>query len=74
MHDFTLNGAYESKEDWYEALVAIAKRHNNKFAVRDFDGWTDNWENQTPEESYYEDFPEHIETWIAPISGRGKGV
>ncbi|MDX1252181.1 MAG: hypothetical protein IDH49_08060 [Gammaproteobacteria bacterium] len=61
MHDF------ESRVDWYDALVAIAKRHDNKSAVRDFDGWTDNWENITPEESYYEEFPEHKEGALVPF-------
>ena len=50
---------YTSSDDWYEALKAIAKKHNNISAVRDQEGWTSDWENQTPELAYYEEFPEH---------------
>lgn len=67
-HDF------ESKEDWYVALVEIAKSHDNKSAVRDFDGWTDNWKNETPEESYYSEFPEHksaMEQFLSDLKSAG---
>lgn len=50
---------YKDKHDWYEALTNIAKRHDNKGAVRDFEGWTFNWEHETPEYAYYSEFPEH---------------
>lgn len=52
-HDF------ETKQDWYDALVDIAKEHGNKDAVRDLDGWTYKWKQETPEEAYYSEFPEH---------------
>lgn len=52
-HDF------ETSEEWHEALKLVAAKHDNKSAVRDFDGWTMNWENETPEEAYYSEYPEH---------------
>ena len=54
--------SFESNEEWYESLVDIAKTHQNTGAVRDFDGWTENWKNETPEEAYYSEFPEHKPT------------
>lgn len=64
-HDF------ESKDDWYFALVEIAKRHENQSGVRDFNGWTDNWKNETQEVAYYREFPEHRdEQRETPISDR----
>jgi hypothetical protein len=50
---------YTSSDDWYDALKAIAAKHDNTRAVRDREGWTDNWRNQTPEFAYYDEFPEH---------------
>lgn len=50
---------YETSDEWYEALVAVAKRHENKSGVRDREGWTMNWENETPEQAYYGEFTEH---------------
>lgn len=52
-HDF------ECPEDWYEALKAVAKRHDNTAAVRDYDGWTCAWEDASPEDTYYNEYPEH---------------
>jgi hypothetical protein len=43
---------FESRDDWYEALKTIAAKHDNVRAVRDREGWTDNWRNQTPEFAY----------------------
>lgn len=53
--------AINSADEWYEALVEIAKKHNNKSAVGDREGWVFNWENETPEEAYYGMYPEHKE-------------
>lgn len=53
---------FESKKEWYDSLLVIARTHDNGSAVRDFEGWTDNWKNQTPAESYYAEFPEHDPT------------
>jgi len=50
---------YDDADDWYSDLVAIAERHGNKSAVRDREGWTYNWKNETPEDAYYEMYPEH---------------
>lgn len=50
---------YESKDEWYDHLVVVATNHANRTAVRDKEGWVDNWRNQTPEEAYYDEFPEH---------------
>ena len=50
---------YDNVDLWYEALVKIAKSHNNASAVRDFNGWTGEWENSLPKDVYYAEFPEH---------------
>lgn len=50
---------FNNADEWYEVLVEIAKRHDNKSAVRDREGWTFNWENETPEDAYYGMYPEH---------------
>lgn len=50
---------YDDKDDWYDALVALAESHDNKQGVRDREGWTGNWRNETPEQAYYAEFPEH---------------
>ena len=51
---------YETAEDWFEALQQIAREHSNEEAVSDFEGWTCNWESETPSVAYYNDFPEHM--------------
>lgn len=51
--------AYESAEDWYAALVQVARSHDNQNAVRDFDGWTYDWKLYAPESTYYAEFPGH---------------
>lgn len=53
------NRLYKNVNEWYEALVAIAKSHGNQSAVRDFEGWTDTWEVHEPSDTYYSEFPEH---------------
>ena len=50
---------YESAEEWFDRLRDIAASHDNASAVRDFQGWTEDWESQTPEEAYYAEYPEH---------------
>ena len=54
------NGGFETIDDWYAALVVVARSNNNGSAVRDFDGWTSLWEEESPADAYYEEFPEHI--------------
>lgn len=49
----------EDIEHWFDELLGIAKSHGNQDAVRDFDGWTQGWEDQFPSEAYYAEFPEH---------------
>ena len=51
---------YESPQEWFDALKTIAKSHNNEDAIKDFFGWTCNWETETPYTAYYNDFPEHL--------------
>ena len=50
---------YETRDAWYEALTEVAQKHDNTSAVRDRVGWTFNWRNETPEEAYYSEYPEH---------------
>jgi hypothetical protein len=50
---------YNNRFEWYERLKEIAYKHNNEFSVRDRDGWTYNWMHESPEQAYYEEFPEH---------------
>lgn len=50
---------YERAEDWFNELKKIADSHGNKDAVRDFEGWTEGWEDRSPSDVYYEEFPEH---------------
>ncbi|MBU0703771.1 MAG: hypothetical protein KKC18_07875 [Chloroflexi bacterium] len=64
MHD------YDNKDDWYDDLVAIAGRHHNKSAVRDREGWTMNWQAETPAQAYYGEYPEH-KPESAPAHGCG---
>lgn len=49
---------YESRDEWYAALQSIAGNHGNRSAIRDRNGWTDQWESASPEETYYSEFPE----------------
>ena len=49
---------HDCVEDWYEELLRIAAFNNNKDAVTDFDGWTDGWEDYSPANVYYAEFPE----------------
>lgn len=53
------NGGFRSDTEWFFALQAVAARHGNAGAIRDFEGWTDGWQNQSPEAVYYAEFPEH---------------
>jgi hypothetical protein len=50
---------YETEQEWYDRLVEVAESHDNSFAVRDREGWIMDWEEMTPEESYYGEYPEH---------------
>ena len=50
---------YEQRDEWYEALQKIARSHDNERAVRDYEGWTDGWDEVSPEDCYYQEYPEH---------------
>lgn len=50
---------YLSREDWIERLLEIARAHHNESAVRDYEGWSEDWERESPEATYYAEFPEH---------------
>jgi hypothetical protein len=51
--------AHESAESWFDELLGIAVSHDNLDAIRDFEGWTDGWEDRNPADVYYAEFPEH---------------
>ena len=40
---------YETLDNWYEALQNIARTHANSSAVSDRNGWTDMWQQESPE-------------------------
>lgn len=45
---------------WYEALTELAIKHDE--SVADYDAWIQCFHNkQTPEEAFYDEFPEHKE-------------
>ncbi len=46
-------------EDWYEELKSVAGWHDNAPAVRDPDDWICKWEAASPEDTYYDEYPEH---------------
>ena len=50
---------FQSSDEWYAHLQVIAKKHDNSSAVRDREGWTQNWESGSPEYAYYSEHPEH---------------
>lgn len=60
---------YPSRDEWFSALQEIARSHHNISAVRDYDGWTQNWLHETPADAYYSEYPEHRIT--APEVPRG---
>lgn len=59
-----IENEFRSKDDWYDELVRIADKHENTRGVRDFEGWTSNWETETPDEAYYSEFPTHLNTSV----------
>lgn len=50
---------YSSAEAWFADLQDLAAKHHNGSAVRDFEGWTEDWQKQSPAEAYYAEYPEH---------------
>jgi len=50
---------FRRPENWFDELQRIAKLHNNASSVRDYEGWTADWETESPEDVYYAEFPEH---------------
>ena len=50
---------HRNAQSWYAELQDIAAKHNNKSAVQDFDGWTFDWDTQSPADAYYSEYPEH---------------
>jgi hypothetical protein len=52
---------YNSKDEWYAALLAIAKSHCVEHLVADKEEWTENWEKFSPESEFYGELPEFYE-------------
>lgn len=48
---------YANAQQWFKTLKSIAKENKNESAITDFEGWTSNWENESPSEAYYNEFP-----------------
>lgn len=55
----TRNGGFETAEEWYGALKQVAGAHMLSSLVRDFEAWTSNWENEKPEDAFYNEYPEY---------------
>jgi len=56
-----INGGYENKDDWYEALKKVAGKHQLTDLVRDKVAWTSSWMNESPKDAFYEEYPEYWE-------------
>ena len=52
---------YLSSEVWYIELLNVAARHNCVKLVRDKEAWCECWQDQTPEECFYDEYPEYRE-------------
>lgn len=50
---------YGNKQEYFEATKAVAEKHGEFGAVRDFEAWTDNYLKCSPEDNFYNEFPEH---------------
>lgn len=46
-----------SREDWFAQIQALAEQHGRLDEVRDLIAWTWFFEDQTPAECYYQNFP-----------------
>ncbi|MDD2721633.1 MAG: hypothetical protein PHH47_13020 [Gallionella sp.] len=57
----TRNGGFDTADDWYEALVILASAHMVRNLIRDREAWTSNWQNEKPEEAFYNEYPEYEE-------------
>ena len=45
-------------ENWYDILIDLANKHGE--SVADVDAWREDYDaEKSPEESFYEEFPEH---------------
>lgn len=58
----TQNGGFDTAYEWYRALKEVAGSHMLSRLVRDFDAWTLNWENEKPEDAFYNEYPEYRES------------
>ncbi|WP_075588324.1 hypothetical protein [Rhodoferax antarcticus] len=63
------NHTHKRPEPWFLEVQRIAALHNNSGAVRDYEGWLDRTEDESPEEAYYSKFPEHKPTVDYPVIG-----
>lgn len=53
------NGGFATEDAWYEALKLIAHRHHEERLVRDREAWVSNWQNENPEDAFYNEYPEY---------------
>ena len=49
---------YETVEEWFKLLQELSRQHGRN--ILDFDAWTENWENESPNEAYYKEYPEDL--------------
>ena len=51
---------YQTADDWYAALIELATAEGKAHLVRDREGWTFNWQDETPEEAFFGAYPELV--------------
>ena len=52
---------YSNSIDWVAALIRVAEKHRCERLIRDFEAWTANWINETPDEAFYAEYPAYAE-------------
>lgn len=57
----TSNHGFENADEWYGALVALAQSLSVVQLVRDREAWIEAWGSMTPEEAFFNEFPEYVE-------------
>lgn len=53
------NGGFATEDEWYVALKQVASRHRKEGLVRDREAWVSNWQNENPEDAFYNEYPEY---------------
>ncbi|MCQ8182211.1 hypothetical protein NP603_13900 [Methylomonas sp. SURF-1] len=48
---------YETADDWYAALIELATAEGAAHLVRDREAWVSNWQNETPAEAFFNEYP-----------------